>query len=83
MAKTTIKEKKYNKKYYQKHKKEIIDDVQSRQKSNKPKYNKEKREYYADNENYRKYKRKYAKKYRKEEPIKSRARKDRKALREK
>lgn len=83
MAKTTTKEKQYNKKYYQKHKKEIIDDVQDRQKSNRPKYNKEKREYYADNEDYRKYKRRYAKKYRKEEPIKSKARKDRKALKEK
>ena len=79
MAKTTAKEKSYNKKYYRKHKEEIIENVQDRQKSNKPKYNKEKREYYKDNEDYRKYKRKYAKEYRKREPIKSRARKDRKA----
>lgn len=79
MAKTTAKERSYNKKYYQKHKEEIIDKVQSRQKANRPKYNKEKREYYRENEEYRVYKRKYAKEYRKREPIKSRARKDRKA----
>ena len=79
MAKTTAKEKAYNKKYYQKHKEEIIEKVQDRQKSNRPKYNKEKRDYYADNEDYRKYKRAYAKKYRKENPEKSKARKDRKA----
>lgn len=80
MARTTAKEKSYNKKYYRKHKEEIIDNVQERQKSNRKKYNKEKREYYADNEQYRKYKRQYAKQYRKREPIKSKARKDRKAL---
>ena len=79
MAKTTAKEKAYNKKYYQKHKEEIIEKVQDRQKSNRPKYNKEKRDYYADNENYRKWKRAYAKKYRKENPEKAKARKDRKA----
>lgn len=83
MAKTTVSEKKYNKRYYEKHKQKIIDEVQEKQKSNRPKYNKEKREYYADNEDYRKYKRKYAKEYRKREPIKSKARKDRKALKEK
>ena len=79
MARTTASEKSYNKRYYRKHKEEIIENVQARQKSNKPQYNKEKREYYKDNEDYRKYKRKYAKEYRKREPIKSRARKDRKA----
>ena len=83
MPKTTTSEKKYNKQYYEKHKKKIIKDVQSKQKSNKKEYNKDKREYYAKNEDYRKYKRAYAKKYRKEEPIKSKARKDRKALKEK
>ncbi len=83
MAKTTTAEKKYNKRYYEKHKKKIIKEVQAKQKSNRPEYNKDKREYYRDNEDYRKYKRKYAKEYRKREPIKSRARKDRKALREK
>lgn len=80
MAKTTTKEKSYNKKYYRKNKQEIIENVQERQKSNRKKYNKEKRDYYADNEEYRVYKRKYAKEYRKREPIKSKARKDRKAL---
>lgn len=79
MTKTTVKEKAYNKKYYQKHKEEINERSMARQKANRPKYNKEKREYYAENEQYRVYKRKYAKEYRKREPIKSRARKDRKA----
>lgn len=83
MAKTTTKEKAYNKKYYKKHKEEIIDSVQRKQKSNKKAYNKYKREYYADNGNYRKYKRRYAKEYRKQEPVKSKARKYRKALKEK
>lgn len=80
MAKTTQKEKQYNRKYYKKNKKEIIDNVQDRQKQNRKKYNKEKRDYYAENEQYRKYKREYAKEYRKREPIKSKARKNRKAL---
>ena len=80
MARTTSKEKSYNKKYYRKNKEEIIDNVQERQKSNRKQYNKEKREYYANNEQYRKYKRQYAKEYRKREPIKSKARKDRKAM---
>jgi len=83
MAKTTAKEKSYNKKYYEKHKKEIISEVQAKQKSNKKEYNKDKREYYAENADYRKYKRAYAKKYRKLEPVKSKAKKDRKALKEK
>lgn len=83
MAKTTTSEKKYNKKYYDKNKEEIKTRVQKNQKSNKPKYNKSKREYYKDNEDYRVYKRKYAKEYRKKEPVKSKARKDRKALKEK
>ena len=80
MPKTTADKKSYNKKYYRKNKQEIIDKVQEKQKTNRKKYNKEKREYYADNEAYRKYKRQYAKEYRKREPIKSKARKDRKAL---
>lgn len=82
MAKTTTKEKNYNKKYYEKNKKEIIKEVQSKQKSNKKEYNKDKREYYAANPDYRKYKRKYAEEYRKKEPVKSKARKYRKALKE-
>lgn len=80
MARTTTKERSYNKKYYRKNKEEIIENVQQRQKTDRKKYNKEKRDYYAQNESYRKYKRQYAKEYRKREPIKSKARKDRKAL---
>lgn len=73
-----------SKSYYQKNKKyreELIKKETAKHKANRPKYAKEQREYYADSEDYRKYKRAYAKKYRKEEPIKSRARKDRKAYR--
>ena len=81
MAKKSTTKKAYNRKYYKKHKEEIIDNVQAKQKANRKEYNKEKREYYAENEDYRRYKRAYAKKYRKEEPIKSKARKDRKASR--
>ena len=83
MAKTTSNEKSYNKKYYQKHKKKIIASVQEKQKSNRKEYNKDKREYYADNPSYRSYKKRYAEEYRKKEPVKSKARKYRKALKEK
>ena len=38
MAKTTTKEKSYNKKYYRKNKQEIIENVQERQKSNRTIY---------------------------------------------
>ena len=72
------------KSYYQRNKKyrdKLIAENTAKHKANRPKYAKEQREYYADSERYRKYKRAYAKKYRKEEPIKSRARKDRKAYR--
>ena len=79
MARTTTAKKSYNRKYYRKNKEEIIENVQAEQKSNRKEYNKDKREYYANNEDYRKYKRRYAKEYRKREPIKSLARKDRKA----
>ena len=79
MARTTTAKKTYNRKYYRNNKQEIIDNVQAKQKSNRKEYNKDKREYYANNEDYRKYKRRYAKEYRKREPIKSLARKDRKA----
>ena len=85
MASTT-KEKKASKEYYETHKKyrdEKIKKQVAKQKANKPKTNKEKREYYKDSEDYRKYKRAYAKRYRKEEPVKSKARKYRKALKEK
>lgn len=73
------------KSYYQKNKKyreKLIAEETAKHKANRPKYAKEQREYYAENESYRKYKRKYAKDYRKREPIKSRARKDRKAYKE-
>lgn len=75
-----------NKSYYQKHKKyreELIKKETAKHKANRPKYAKEQREYYSDSEEYRKYKKRYAKEYRKKEPVKSRARKDRKALKEK
>ena len=77
--------KKSTKSYYQRNKKyreKLIAEETTKHKANKPKYAKEQREYYADSEKYRKYKRAYAKKYRKEEPVKSRARKDRKAYKE-
>lgn len=71
-----------SKSYYQrnaKYRRELIAKETAKHKRNRPKYAKEQREYYAENEDYRNYKRKYAKRYRKLEPIKSRARKDRKA----
>ena len=71
-----------SKSYYQKnakYRRELIAKETAKHKRNRPKYAKESREYYAENEDYRKYKRAYAKRYRKLEPIKSRARKDRKA----
>ena len=70
------------KSYYQKNKKyreALIRKETAKHKANRPKYAKEQREYYQENEDYKKYKRAYAKKYRKKEPIKSKARKDRKA----
>lgn len=73
------------KSYYQRNKKyreKLIAQETAKHKANRPKYAKEQREYYADSESYRKYKRKYAKEYRKREPVKSRARKDRKAYKE-
>lgn len=81
---STAKEKKASKEYYKKNKKyreEKIERQIKKQKANKPETNKYHREYYKDNEDYRVYKRKYAKEYRKREPIKSKARKDRKAYR--
>ena len=68
------------KSYYQRNKKyreKLIAKETAKHKANRPKYAKEAREYYAENEDYRKKKRAYAKKYRKENPIKSKARKDR------
>ena len=81
MASTPTQER-TSKRYYEKNKKYREKKIQNqidKQKANKAETNKYHREYYANNEDYRKYKRKYAKKYRKREPIKSRARKDRKA----
>ena len=85
MASTT-KEKKASKKYYDKNKKyreEKIRKQIAKQKNNKSKTNEYHREYYDENGEYRAYKRKYAREYRKKEPIKSKARKYRKALKEK
>ena len=83
---STVKQEKASKKYYDTHKayrdKKIAKQV-AKQKANKPKYAKKSREYYHENGEYREYKREYAKKYRKEEPIKSRARKDRKTYKAK
>ena len=80
MASTKVQEK-ASKKYYDTHKsyrdKKIAKQV-SKQKSNKKKHAKEQREYYEKNEKYRNYKKRYAKEYRKREPIKSKAVKDRK-----
>ena len=70
------------KSYYQKNKKyreALIRKETAKHKANRPKYAKEQREYYQESEEYRKYKKAYAKKYRKKEHIKSKARKDRKA----
>lgn len=75
---TTAKQDRASREYYAKHKayrKKKIRQVQENQKSNKEEYNKSKREYYAKNPGYRKYKIAYAARYRKENPIKSRAKK--------
>lgn len=85
MASTT-KEKKASKRYYDKNKKyreEKIRKQVAKQKSNKSETNEYHREYYAETPSYRKYKRKYAEEYRKRELVKSKARKYRKALKEK
>jgi hypothetical protein len=79
---STPKQERASKRYYEKNKKyreKKIENQIQKQKANKPETNKYHRDYYADNEDYRKYKRAYAKKYRKENPEKSKARKDRKA----
>lgn len=81
MASTTAQEK-ASKKYYdtnKKYRKKKIEKETAKHKANRPKYAKEQREYYKESEEYRAYKRKYAKEYRKKEPVKSKARKDRKA----
>lgn len=80
---STKKQEKASKKYYDSNKKyreKKIDKQISKQKANREATNKYHREYYANNEEYRKYKINYSREYHKREPIKSRARKDRKAL---
>ena len=80
MASTT-KEKKASKKYYDSNKnyrdKKIKKQIQT-QKQNKDKTADYQKDYYHSSTEYRKYKKAYAKQYRKLEPIKSRARTDRK-----
>lgn len=81
MASTKAQER-ASKKYYHSNKSyrdKKIAETQRKQKANRTKYNKYKRDYYEENEDYRKYKKRYAKEYRKREPIKSKARKYRKA----
>lgn len=75
---TTAKQDRASREYYAKNKayrRKKIEQVQKAQKSDKEEYNKTKREYYAKNQSYRKYKIAYAARYRKENPIKSRAKK--------
>ena len=76
MASTT-KEKKASKKYYDSNKNYRDKKIQ-KQKQNKDKTADYQKDYYHSSTEYRKYKKAYAKQYRKLEPIKSRARKDRK-----
>ena len=80
---STRKQEKASKKYYDSNKNYREKKIQkqiSKQKANREATNKYHRDYYAKNEDYRKYKREYSKEYHKREPIKSRSRKDRKAL---
>lgn len=75
---TSAKQDKASREYYAKHRayrKKKIEQTQKKQKSDKEEYNKSKREYYAKNPSYRRYKREYAARYRKENPVKSRAKK--------
>ena len=75
-----------SKSYYQKNKKyreELIRKETAKHKANRPKYAKEQRDYYADNEDYRKYKKRYSKEYKKREPIKSLPKDKRKAYKKK
>ena len=75
---TSAKQDKASRQYYAKnraYRKKKIEQTQAKQKSDKEEYNKSKREYYAKNPSYRKYKIAYAARYRKENPIKSRAKK--------
>ena len=75
---TTAKQDKKSREYYAKNKayrKKKIEQATKQQQTNREEYNKTKREYYAKNASYRKYKIAYASRYRKENPIKSRAKK--------
>lgn len=74
---STRAEKKASKKHYEediKYRKKKIEQEVAKHKANRPKYAKESREYYEDNADYRKYKKRYAREYRKREPVKSKAR---------
>lgn len=80
---STNKEKKKSREYYKTHKKyreEKIKDSSQKQKANPKKHAAYQREYYRENQEYRDYKIDYARSYRKREKVKSKARKDRKAL---
>ena len=61
---STKKQERASKKYYDTHKKyreKKIEKQKAKQKANPSKHSKYQREYYKDNEDYRKYKRRYAK----------------------
>lgn len=82
---STAKQEKVSKRYYATHKKyreKKIDNQISKQKRNKKETNEYHRKYYAENEDYRKYKRRYSREYKKREPIKSLPRARRKGLKE-
>lgn len=82
---STAKQEKASKRYYATHKKyreKKIDNQISKQKRNKKETNEYHRKYYAENEDYRKYKRRYSREYKKREPIKSLPRARRKGLKE-
>ena len=79
---STAKEKKKSREYYRTHKKyreEKIKDSVDEQKRNPDEHAEYQKKYYHKNQEYRAYKIDYARKYRKREKVKSRARKDRKA----
>ena len=82
---STKKQEKASKKYYDTHKKyreEKIAKSVAKQKANPKKHAEYQKDYYHSNSKYRRYKKEYAEEYRKREKTKSRARKDRKALKE-
>lgn len=77
---STIKQERASKKYYDTNKKyrdKKIKKQIEKQKRNKDATADYQRDYYHSNEDYRKYKIAYARKYRRAEPIKSKATKDR------